>query len=181
MTHPHREPLLGGLALAVLVLGTSSVERLDLRRMVERTDGAIAGRIVSTWTTWNPTEVSEARIFTHLRIVGEDLYTGKRADTVVSFFGGAYDGQVQWHPDMPTAADTKVGTRVLAFAKWHPTMGGIGMRSIYACFAGLFRLEAGPRGEVVIGRGEGFAVERNVPLAELRAQVARHRAAAGPR
>ncbi|MGH7151911.1 MAG: hypothetical protein ACREIU_14490, partial [Planctomycetota bacterium] len=162
MKSSHRTPLLGGLALAVLVLGTGSVEQLDLRRMVERTDGAIAGRIVSTWTTYNPTPHSAGRIFTHLRIVGEDLYTGKRADTVVSFFGGAYDGEVQWHPDMPSAADTRIGSRVLAFSKWHPTMGGVGMQSLYACFAGLFRLEEGPRGEVVIGRGEGFAVERNV-------------------
>ncbi|HET6203136.1 MAG TPA: hypothetical protein VFI25_10090 [Planctomycetota bacterium] len=179
MKYLHSGLLRGGVALGLVVLGTGAVERLDLRLMARRTDGAVAGRIVSTWTTSNPSPGTLGRVFTHMRIVGEDLYTGKPVDWVVSYFGGEHEGDVQWHADMPTAADVRVGSRVLAFTKWHPTMGGVGMRSLYALFAGIFRLEEGPRGEVVIGRGEGFAVEKNVPLGEFRAQLAQARAARG--
>jgi hypothetical protein len=177
MTDPRRFAVRGALAAALLLVGTAAIERLDLRQMVGRADGAYAGRIVSSWTTWNEAEGSAARIFTHLRIVGENLYTGQPADVTVSFFGGDFGTERQWHADMPTAADTKVGNRVVAFAKWHPTMGGVGMLGIYAAYGGLFRLENGPRGEVVIGRGEGFAVEKNVTLEGLRADIGRLRAA----
>lgn len=180
----HRPMFLSrGLLAAGLLLGgaAASIERLDLRRMLEKSDGAVVGRIAESWTTWNESPGTAARVFTHLRIVGEDLATGERSERTVSYFGGQYRGVNQWHADMPTEADVRVGNRVVAFHKWLPTMGGVGMDGLYAAFGGLYRVEKGPRGEVVIGRGEGFAVEKNTALAELRTEVQRLRAEIGGR
>jgi len=168
-------PLVLGV-LAMPAAAAPSIVKVDLPQMVERVDGAVAGRIVEAWTTWQEPPNTIARVYTHLRIVGEDLFTGKETVRIVSYFGGVHQGYDQRHPDMPNPEDVRVGHRVVVFHKWSPTMGGVGMEGIYASFGGIFRVEAGPKGEVVIGRGEGFAVDRSASLAELRGRVATLRA-----
>jgi hypothetical protein len=170
-----------GVPLAVALISlpagaAPSIVRLDLPQMVERVDGAVAGRIVEAWTTWHEMTHTKARVYSHLRIVGEDFFTGQEKEVVVSYFGGIFAGVDQRHPDMPSPEDVRVGNRVVAFYKWSEGMGGVGMNGLYASFGGIFRVESGPRGEVVIGRGEGFAVDRTRVLSELRGEVATLRA-----
>ena len=148
----------------------AAIEQLDLRKMLERADSAVLGKIEKrfTWTF----EVPDlgAMEFTTLRLVGEDLVDGKAVTKDVTFIGS----QAQPNSEMPAEADTREGTAILAFTK---TGKAFGMRHdaawVIAAHGGIFRVEGGPKGEVVIGRGEGYAVETNVLAGDLRSRVAK--------
>jgi hypothetical protein len=160
--------LLGIGAPAVL----ASIERLDLRLMVTKADGAVVGSIASVTSTLHARPDAGEHVFSHVRIVGTDLYTGAPADVTVSFIGGRYGEFVDFCCEQPTTNDLKVGGKVVAFYKWAPGMGGgDGMNALYASHGGIFPVLAGPRGEVVLGKGDGYAVSANVPLLQLQAEA----------
>jgi hypothetical protein len=161
----------GGLLLATPGLG-AGVVRYDLPKIVRETEGAVVGTILEVTATERVGEGWGPWIFTHVRIQGENLYTGEAEEVVVSFLGGTLEGRVTVSPDAPSPGDLRLGRRVVAFYAFSPTMGGTGMTSLAGSHAGLFRVEGGPRGEIVLGRGEGYAIEKTRALGTLRAELA---------
>lgn len=164
-----------GVPVALLALGPATlaaIEWLDLPKMVEKADGAIVGKIVSVTASRHDLPDAGPQIFSHVRIVGTDLYTGAPADVTASFMGGRLGPDEIWCSEQPTAAELRIGSRVVAFYKWTPTMGGgAGMNGLYASHGGIFTVLGGPAGDVVLGKGEGYAVSANTPLLTLQAQA----------
>lgn len=166
-----RFPIIG-LALAGAVLCASaaaSVESLDLRQMLQKADSAIAGSVTQK-STW------EGRIdgvpfpfeFTTITVEGDDWVTGKKVTREITFLGSA----AKPVSEMPGENETKVGTRGLFFSVSVGSFGGReNQNSIIAAQNGVFRIESGPKGDVVIGKGAGAAVEASVFATELRKNV----------
>ena len=71
-----------------------------------------------------------------------------------------------------SADDVKVGKNVVAFYAWIDDFGGgVPTNALVAAHGGLYRTVDGPRGAAVLGRGQGFAIEANMRLAQLEAAV----------
>lgn len=166
------------LPLLVLAPAASArvVEWLDLPKMVGKTNAAVAGTIVDV-TGAEVTMNGVSEIVTRVTVRGENLYTGREEEIVVTFLGGRTRDKESWCAESPSSRETRVGTRALVFSKSCRTAEGMDYNSLYAGFGGLFRVEGGPRGDVVLGRGEGFAVEKNVRVADLRERISAIRAA----
>ena len=45
--------------------------------------------------------------------------------------------------------------------------GGLACNFLYASHGGLFRTAEGPNGTVVLGRGEGYAIDSNISVEDL--------------
>jgi hypothetical protein len=168
-------PFLAVSLAATAGSAVAAIERLDLKQMVAKSEGAVVGEIRDVYVTAHELPDAGLLLFTHLRIVGMDLYAGAPADVTVSFVGGELAGVAKYSSEQPTAAEARLGNRVVAFYKYEETMGGIGgggMNALYAAHGGIFSVLSGPKGEVVLGKGEGYAVETNVLLEPFRAQAA---------
>ncbi|HKB16536.1 MAG TPA: hypothetical protein VKF62_10745 [Planctomycetota bacterium] len=172
-------PLALGLPAPLLF---AAIERLDLGQMVQKSGGAVAGRIESVTSTLHELPDVGEHVFTHVRIVGTDFYTGAPADVTVSFIGGRLGDLDQYCCEQPSSAELRIGNRVLAFYKWAPGMGGgAGMNGLYASHGGIFQILSGPKGDVVLGKGDGYAVSANLPFLTLQAQANAIRASAPAR
>jgi len=165
--------LLAPLALGVGASGVlAAIERLDLRQMVQKADGAGVGRSDSVTSTLHELADVGEHVFTHVRVRGTDFYTGAPADVTVSFIGGRYGDFEKYCCEQPTAAELRIGNRALAFYKWTPGMGGgEGMNGLCASHGGIFPVLSGPKGDVVLGKGEGYAVSSNTAFLTLQAQA----------
>ncbi|HKB14540.1 MAG TPA: hypothetical protein VKF62_00660, partial [Planctomycetota bacterium] len=128
-------PLLTPLLLAPAA-SARVVERLDLRKMVERTDAAILGTILEVTAT-EVTIDGSIEVYTHVRVRGENLYSGREEEIVVSFLGGRTDKGEARCAESPTQGETRIGKRVLVFSKWSPVLGGTGLHGLYAGHGGL--------------------------------------------
>ncbi|HET6202658.1 MAG TPA: hypothetical protein VFI25_07630 [Planctomycetota bacterium] len=166
------------LVLAPIALGIgapallAAIERLDLRLMVEKADGAVVGRIESVTSTFHELPDAGEHVFTHVRVVGNDFFTGAPADVTVSFIGGRHGDFEKYCAEQPSSAELRLGNRVLAFYKWTPGMGGgEGMNGLYASHGGIFTVLPGPKGDVVLGKGDGYAVAANTAFLTLQAQA----------
>lgn len=171
--------LLSPLLLAPAAWGRV-VESLDLPKMVGKTDAAVLGTIVDA-TGVELTMNGVTEVITRVTVRGENLYTGREEEVVVTFLGGRTRDRETWCAESPSARDTRVGTRTLVFSKSCRTSEGLEYNGLYAGYGGLFRVEGGPRGDVVLGRGEGYAVEKTTRVADLRVRIAVIRAAATER
>jgi hypothetical protein len=163
-------PVTIAAALLAAPVALAAIEPLDLRKMLERADSAVLGKITqrTVWTFEVP-DLGPME-FTTLQIAGDELVDAKGAVTKsVVFVGSA----AQPNSEMPSEAETRVGNSVLVFSK---NGKAFGMRHdsswIVAAHGGVFRVETGPKGDVVIGRGEGYAVETSLLAGDLRARVA---------
>jgi hypothetical protein len=161
-TRPLRTALLV-LAATLVSLPTvhAQILRLTLDQMVERTDGAVIGTIVERRVTHlEETKDGPDLFFTTLVVEGEDLATGAQTKIEVSFPGGFVDDETGvWNSEAPSAEDQRLGNRIVAFWKKTADMGG------------LFRAFEDRWGrEVVLGRGEGYAIDHNRRLSTLRTE-----------
>ncbi|MFQ5750181.1 MAG: hypothetical protein ACE5H3_12115, partial [Planctomycetota bacterium] len=92
-----------------------------------------------------------------------------------AFLGGVYQGESMLVTSMPGNPRLySPANEVVIFAApvsdWHPSI----THAIYAATGGIYQVVESPRhGKVVLGKGEGFAVEHNLPVAELRRSIAR--------
>ncbi len=160
---------------ALLLVGTAwaCIEALDLNKMVARTDAAVLGTITEVHGARYIAAPNDHRIYTVLTVEGEDLYTGKARTLHAAFLGGTYQGETMTVTSMPAPSDYRVGNRVLVFSApvegWGPDVD----RCVYAAMGGIFRTVATPSGIVILGKGEGTAVEKNETLAALRAGIAK--------
>ena len=162
-------------ALAVACgLGLAQVERLDLAQMVSRTDGAVAGTIVGSEVIRVDHPVDGPELyFTSLLVRGTSLYTGLDETVAVTFAGGFVSPDEGVHnSEAPSADETRAGNRVVVFYKYEPNMGGdVSGNALYAAHGGLYRVVSTRRGDVVLGRGDGYAVSSNLTLADLRGRI----------
>jgi len=167
-------PLTAAAVLVAATLGTAQIERLDLSQMVSRTDNAVFGTIVDKQVIRidHPTDGPEL-YFTILTIEGRSLRSDENLTVDVTFGGGFVDADHGVdNSEAPSADDTRVGNRVVAFYKWSPDLGGgLAGNWLYAAHGGLFRTFEAPGGTVVLGRGEGYAVTTNVAYTNLKDNV----------
>lgn len=167
-----KNPLLLGLALtATAVLGTDAqIERLNLSSMVQKTDDALVAEIVAHEVIRIDHPVDGPELyFTHLTLEGTSLRTGTAERVVVTFAGGFINEEEGvWNSEAPSTDDIALGNRVVAFYKHSENMGGdLEANALYAAHGGLFRTVDSPKGVVVMGRGEGYAIDSNVRLDDL--------------
>jgi len=171
--------LLTATSAALLLAGGAwaCIEALTLEQMVAKTDMAVEGTVTGVRTTAYTPPGDHELIYTILTIEGEDLYSGKPTTLEAAFLGGVYKGRNGNVTSMPHPSEYAVGSHVVVFSApvqgWGPEIG----RCVYAAMGGIFREIPTPRGPVIQGKGEGFAIDRNVPLAELRDRIARALAA----
>ncbi|MDA0947750.1 MAG: hypothetical protein O2799_04485 [Planctomycetota bacterium] len=166
------------VALLALLVGLPTVHaqilRLTLGQMVERTDGAVIGTIIERRVTHlEETKDGPDLFFTTLVVEGEDLATGAQTKVEVSFPGGFVDDETGvWNSEAPSAEDQRLGNRIVAFWKETADMGGgFASNALYASHGGLFRAFEDRWGrEVVLGRGEGYALDHNRRLSTLRTE-----------
>lgn len=172
---------LAAVALAALCAaprGEAKIEPLTLAQMVAKAEGCVLGRIsaVEVQRVDHPSDGPDL-FFTTLSIQGRSLYDGRELTQRVTYAGGTLtDGTGAWNAEAPSADDVRVGNRVLAFHKWSDNLGGeIAAHALYAAHGGLYRVMNTRKGELVLGRGQGYAVENNRALAEFERDVARLR------
>jgi len=168
-----------GAAVLAASLAAAQIERLDLGQMVNRTDNAVHGRIVEKEVIRidSPTDGPEL-YFTHLTVEGVSLYDGKKIRVPVTFGGGFVSPEEGVHnSEAPSADETRIGTEVVVFYKWSDNMGGgLAANALYAWHGGIYRVAETQNGPVVLGKGDGFAIESNVRVPDLRVQIAEKRA-----
>jgi hypothetical protein len=161
--------VLAGLGLAAV--SPASVISLTMRQMLERADSAVVGKIIEKKTWHGPLRgFDDGADFTTLTIEGDDLVKGSTVKHEVTFLGT----DARPVSEMPVETDTRVGNKTVVFSQavngeWG---GRTGLHSLIAAEGGIYRVETGPKGDVVIGRGQGFAVTANAFDADLRKSVA---------
>ena len=159
--------LLGGAA------AFADVMALDLKTMVQKyADLAVVGTIEAVTYSEFPLDDGSPSGYTNLVVKGENLYTGKPEAVTASFVGGYIGGQRIYSAEEPAAAETQVGRKVVVFTAPWPSKGNAPPRCLVAQHAGIFTVQPGPQGDVVLGKGEGYAIERNLLLKDLKTQTA---------
>jgi hypothetical protein len=170
-------PWLSAIAvMAAATVGLGQIERLSLDQMVQKTDGAIVGTIVNSkvFRVDDPIDGPEL-YFTSLTIQGHSLVDGRELEVQVTFPGGFInENEGVWNSEAPTADEIRVGNRVVAFYGWIDNMGGgVAGHALWASHGGLYRVAQTGKREVVLGRGEGYAVASNWDLPKLDREVRR--------
>ncbi|HEX9792401.1 MAG TPA: hypothetical protein VGC54_00315 [Planctomycetota bacterium] len=159
-------PLLAGGAKAC-------IEALNLTQMVAKTDTAVNGVVTDVRSVLHtPEGESEAFVYTIVTVEGEDLYTGQSRTLEAAFLGGTHQGREFFVSSMPHPSEYAVGNKVLAFGSPVSDWGAEIDHALYASMGGIFRTVETRRGQVFLGKGDGFAVEKNVTLEQLRADLA---------
>ena len=159
------------LAAAMTVLlvqgGSACIEELDLASMVAKTDSAVHGTITDVRTVRFVPEGDDRLIFTILTIEGKDLYTGNATTTEAAFLGGTFESDSMMVTSMPAPSEYRLGNDVVVFRGavegWGPEID----HAVYAAMGGIFRTIETKKGTVVLGKGEGFAVESNLLVSNL--------------
>ena len=168
---------LAGVTLFVAAaLGTAQIERLDLTTMLQKADDAVFGTITHSEVIRIDHPVDGPELYyTHITIEGRSLSTGEAVTKVVTFHGGFIDDENGvYNSESPSADDVKLGSDVVAFYSWMDNMGGdLGANAMYAGHGGVYRTVKGRKGTVVLGRGEGYAVSKNIKLSDLDTEVSR--------
>jgi len=168
----HHLLLAGAASLALVQVGRACIEELDLPQMVAKTDTAVRGTITDVRTVRFVPPGDDRLIYTLITVEGTDLYTGQPRILEAAFLGGTYQGDSMMVTSMPTPDEYRLGNDVVVFSApvegWGPEVD----RCVYASMGGIFRVIDGRKGAVVLGKGEGFAVQNNVLIETLRAAIA---------
>jgi len=164
--------LLAAASMLLLVqAGSACIEELDLAQMISRTDSAVQGTITDVRTTAYTPADGVQLIYTILTVEGEDLYTGQSTSVEAAFLGGTYKGESMTVTSMPAPADYRLGNDVVIFRGavegWGPEID----HCVYASMGGIFRTIDTKKGLVVLGKGEGFAVDGNVRVSALKKSI----------
>jgi hypothetical protein len=161
----------GAALVAVASLAWAQIERLNLTQMRARIDNAVEGKIVErrVFRVDHPVDGPEL-YFTTLKIQGESLLNGAPLTVDVTFPGGFISPtEGVSNSEAPSADDIKLGNRVVAFYKWTNNMGGdVAANQLIASHGGLYRVIDTKNGTVVQGRGQGYAIDNNLTLVDLR-------------
>ena len=165
------------LSAAIAPFATAQVRALTLSEMVEVADQGVFGQILSKRVQRLDALDGRTLYYTTLVVEGRQLADGTPVRVEVAFPGGFINEEEgYWHSESPSADETRVGSEIIAFYKWSPGMGGaLDANWLYANHGGLFRTVAGPADHVVLGRGEGYAIAKNIRLNDLDQSVAKIR------
>jgi len=162
--------LLGALAAGTL----AQIKSLTLEEMVQSSDQGVQGQIVASraFRVDSPTD-GEGLYFTTLTVQGRTLADDQPISVDVTFHGGfVSETEGVFNSEAPSKDDVKLGRRVVLFYKWTDDMGGgVAANALVAAHGGLYRVVEGARGAAVLGRGEGYAIQRNVRLEQLETAV----------
>jgi hypothetical protein len=163
------------LALAAAgTVGLAQIERLTLDQMVQKTDNAVTGTIVKSkvFRVDHPIDGPEL-YYTTLTIRGRSLVDAKPLEVDVTFPGGFIsETEGVWNSEAPTADEIKVGNRVVAFFGWTNNMGGdVAANALWASHGGLYRVARSRKGDVVLGKGLGYAISSNVQMDRLDSDI----------
>ena len=163
---------LSAVALAALgMIGQAQIARLSLEDMTTLTDNGIVGTITGRKVIDLSNDTEGMLIYTVLTIEGESLYDGRKTTVDVVKRGGWIDreaGLGTWDSEAPSDDETALGKRIVAYYHWVDNIGsGVGANRLFASHGSLFRTVEGPQGLVVMGRGDGYAIENNMQLSSL--------------
>ena len=162
-------------------LGTTQIQRLNLDQMVAKSDNAVFAKIIDRDVFRIDHAVDGPNLYyTTLTIKGRSLVNGRQVTTKVTYPGGFLaNGDGVWNSEAPTQENTQVGKTALFFYKWSDNMGGdVNGNALFASHGGLFRTVESPAGTMVLGRGDGYAIQNNTALRDLETIVPQIRAAA---
>ena len=164
--------LVAGAALAPPDPASAQIERLDLRALIARTDGALDGVVLARDVIRVRGAEGEPLYFTRLTVRGRPLGSGSEGGErtlVLHYPGGVLpDGQGAWNSEAPAADDVALGNRVVVFHRWSSDLGGgLAGEVLFASHGGLYRTVEGPTGPVVLGRGPGYALVANRRMSSL--------------
>lgn len=166
---------ISALALTVCgAIGAAQIERLDLNQMVAKTDNSIVGEIIASKVFKVDDPVDGVDLFyTTLTIAGRSLVDGKLLEIPVTFPGGFISPEVGVHnSEAPAADEIRVGNEVVAFYKWSDNMGGqVAGNALYASHGGIYRVVQSGGEYVALGKGAGYALDKNWKLKQLDAQI----------
>ena len=166
--------LLAGLALAIAgAVGQAQIKRLSLVEMTNETDNGVLGTIVASRVIDLGNEVDGYGLYyTILTLEGESIFDGRKITVDIASRGGWIDkerGIGCWDSEAPQASEIAVGKEVLAYYFWSENIGrGVGSNILYASHGSLFRTAKSPTGTVVLGRGDGYAIDKNIQVGTLR-------------
>jgi hypothetical protein len=140
--------------------------------MVAKTDVAVHGTITNVRTVRYTPPGDDRLIFTLLTVAGTDLATGLPRSLEAAFLGGTHGADSMIVTSMPAPSEYRLGNEVVVFSApvegWGPEIE----RCVYASMGGIFRSIESRNGDVVLGKGQGFAVDKNLRLSDLQAAVA---------
>jgi len=164
--------LLAAVFAVLLVQGGSAcIEELNLSQMVAKTDSAVHGTITDVRTVKYVAAENDQRIYTILTVEGEDLYSGQQVSVEAAFLGGTYQGESMTVTSMPAPSEYRLGNEVVVFRGavegWHPEID----HAVYAAMGGIFRTVDTKKGPVALGKGEGFAIENNTRISNLKSEI----------
>lgn len=171
---------LSSLSAAALLLGAfalqptrAAIEALDLPTMLTRVDQAVQGQVVdrSVFRVDHPTE--GRMFFTTITVRGTSLVDGRELTVPVTFLGGYVSPSEGTRvSEMPADHVTQVGQDIVAFYRWSDDMGyGVAANALYAAHGGVYTVVEKGSKEIVLGRGQGYAIEANTSIAELRPRI----------
>lgn len=165
------------LAGAALIGSPSSakIKALTLPEMVELADGAVYGQILQreVFRVDHPIDGPEL-YYTTLTIAGRSLVDGRQLSVRTTFRGGFIDTQNgAYNSEAPQEHEVEVGKNVVVFHKYIRNMGGdVSADALLGGHGGLFPVVRNQNGqEIVLGRGVGYPVSKNVPLHQLDEEI----------
>jgi len=163
------------LALTICgAIGAAQIERLDLNKMVAKTDNSVVGEIISSKVFRVDDPVDGPDLFyTTITIKGRSLVNGKALEVPVTFPGGFISPEVGVHnSEAPAADEVRIGNEVVVFYKWSDNMGGqVAGNALYASHGGIYRVVESGQEYVTLGKGPGYALDKNWKLTALDAEI----------
>lgn len=162
--------LLGALA----AVSPAQIKSFTLEEMVQTADQAVHGQIIAArvFRVDSPRD-GEGLYYTTLTLQGHTLADAQPITVDVTFRGGFIsETEGVFNSEAPSADDTKVGKKVVVFYRWSDDLGGgVAANQLVAAHGGLYRVVEGVRGAAVLGRGEGYAIRKNLRISELGSAV----------
>jgi hypothetical protein len=172
---PTRALLIGASSLLLFTAqGSAQIERLSLEQMVGQVDDCVHGTIVDreVFRVDHPVDGPEL-YFTTVHIQGHSVLSGQEQLVQVTFHGGFVDEENGvYNSEAPSADETRIGRKIVAFHKWTENMGGdVAANVLYAAHGGLYTTFGDAQNPVIQGRGEGYAVTSNVVFDQFQTRV----------
>lgn len=166
------------MAAAMISVGTSGhsqILRVDLQEMVQQTDGAVIGTIVSSETIRIDHPIDGPELYyTTLFVEGRSIVDGQPTTIGVSFPGGFVDAENGvYNSEAPAANEIAIGNQVVVFHKWSDNMGGdFASNTLFASHGGVYTTFENRAGQTIVqGRGEGYAIQSNVSFEKLEGRI----------
>lgn len=156
-------------ALALLAVPLhAGIRAMTLAQLMEITTDTLHVQVVDK--SVHPTEVDGVpAVYTKLTVVGESMRTNEPVSLDLVYLGSHDPKDECMFSEMPELQDVRVGAETVLFVEAEADRFD-GMPVVHN-LANAFRVENAFGSKVVIGKGEGMAVETNTKVAELRTSV----------